>query len=726
MHNIDWNSGMSLGVKALDDDHKRLLGTINELYRAIDANEEGIVLEEIFATLEEYVVQHFHREEALMRKCGFEDLDEHIQQHQNFAQHVPELKAKLLAAQDYITAQEVSIYLTDWLINHIIAEDLPLIGLFEEHGLTTQSKPEKKSWLKYTLKKVASGLGFEKRMLFAMLIPLVGMFISGLIILWNDYQKYDNMKKVLHVSHIVSDVNELLHTIQIERGLTSGYLTSIHDKFDKPLLQQRDNVDKGINIFLSELETVHKKQLDVILSSVNIFKKDISHLDELRQKVYDKQISKTEAIKFYTDLIENILSIASKMPFLDLDRELSSSISALSHMLRYKDALGLQRAYGTALIEEKNAVPKDYQMFLELIGTEKTLFREFNDIATQEKKNSYKHFMEFTSKEQIKAYIEQLTNQNVKGLDSGTWFEIMTKHIDQIKSFEDQFSYEINQLIHTRINKSVATFTLWLFYIGLIFIATLFVTYLFKQSSIEQIRQLTDAMSRLAHGDRSLRLAPLRNKDDIANMIDAYETSRQKLLKGDVFAQLYLNQKEIELEDRNRENVKLGKLAFIDPLTGMLNRRRFEELSNVEFERAHRYSHPLSFLMLDIDRFKDVNDTYGHAAGDEVLKHFSHICQENIRSLDLLARIGGEEFIIVLPETDDSSAHIFADRLREKISSSTAVTEHAQIKYTVSIGIALLEEKNDSNVNDIIKRADKALYQAKESGRNKVVLNITS
>ncbi len=100
--------------------------------------------------------------------------------------------------------------------------------------------------------------------------------------------------------------------------------------------------------------------------------------------------------------------------------------------------------------------------------------------------------------------------------------------------------------------------------------------------------------------------------------------------------------------------------------------------------------------------------------------------QENIRSLDLLARIGGEEFIIVLPETDNSSAHIFADRLREKISNSTVVTEHAEVNYTVSIGIALLDEKSDSNANDIIKRADKALYQAKESGRNKVVSNITA
>ena len=155
----------------------------------------------------------------------------------------------------------------------------------------------------------------------------------------------------------------------------------------------------------------------------------------------------------------------------------------------------------------------------------------------------------------------------------------------------------------------------------------LFILYTFKKSTVIQIDQLTNAMKDLATGGRSFRLPTISmSRDELAYMYDAYETARQKLLKGDVYTQLYLKQKEIELNNKQRENLKLEEMAFIDPLTGAINRRKFEELSTLEFERSSRYKSNLSFLMLDIDHFKAINDTYGHAIGDEVLKHFSSIC----------------------------------------------------------------------------------------------------
>jgi diguanylate cyclase (GGDEF)-like protein len=124
--------------------------------------------------------------------------------------------------------------------------------------------------------------------------------------------------------------------------------------------------------------------------------------------------------------------------------------------------------------------------------------------------------------------------------------------------------------------------------------------------------------------------------------------------------------------------------------------------------------------MLDIDHFKNINDTYGHACGDEVLKHFSSTCLEMARSLYVVARVGGEEFLVMLPGTSSEGAYIFAERFREKIYSSEIETEGQIIKYSVSIGISILD--NDKEVKDLIKKAVKALYKAKESGRNRSII----
>jgi diguanylate cyclase (GGDEF)-like protein len=229
-------------------------------------------------------------------------------------------------------------------------------------------------------------------------------------------------------------------------------------------------------------------------------------------------------------------------------------------------------------------------------------------------------------------------------------------------------------------------------------------------------------MKDLAKGGRSLRLSPINiNRDELAVMYDAYETTRQKLLKGDIYTQLYLNKKELEIESHQKQNVELQEMAYIDPLTGTMNRRKFDELSQIELERSNRYKSELSFLMLDIDHFKKINDTYGHDAGDEVLKHFSSICLSMARNLDIVARIGGEEFVVMLRETDSDGALIFAERFREKISNSVVNHDGKSIKYTLSIGISSRQD-NDKDAKAILQRADKALYGAKNSGRNRSII----
>ncbi len=163
---------------------------------------------------------------------------------------------------------------------------------------------------------------------------------------------------------------------------------------------------------------------------------------------------------------------------------------------------------------------------------------------------------------------------------------------------------------------------------------------------------------------------------------------------------------------------ELRRLATTDTLTGINNRGHFMELAQREISRSHRYSRACSFVMLDIDHFKKINDSYGHSTGDSVLREFCDVCLNQLRESDIMGRIGGEEFAIVLPECSGVSAEEVAGRIRSAVESHTIITNSRAIRFTVSLGVA--EFCSDDGLESIQERADRALYLAKENGRNQV------
>jgi diguanylate cyclase (GGDEF)-like protein/hemerythrin-like metal-binding protein/PAS domain S-box-containing protein len=170
-------------------------------------------------------------------------------------------------------------------------------------------------------------------------------------------------------------------------------------------------------------------------------------------------------------------------------------------------------------------------------------------------------------------------------------------------------------------------------------------------------------------------------------------------------------------ETKRLQNL-LEEQASTDPLTGAMNRIRIEERARFELMRSDRYGNKLSLLMIDLDHFKKVNDTYGHSAGDKVLKGFCGIARDLLRSIDILGRWGGEEFVALLPETSLAGAKIVAERLRSTIESSEFDN---RIRVTASIGVACHRE--DEEFASILGRADACLYKAKLGGRNRVVID---
>jgi diguanylate cyclase (GGDEF)-like protein len=162
---------------------------------------------------------------------------------------------------------------------------------------------------------------------------------------------------------------------------------------------------------------------------------------------------------------------------------------------------------------------------------------------------------------------------------------------------------------------------------------------------------------------------------------------------------------------------EIQQLAITDPLTKLYNRRKFEELSTKEFERSRRYHHPLCLIMIDLDQFKQINDTYGHIVGDQVLSGLASLCRNNLRVTDILARYGGEEFVILLPETSAEQAMATAERLRQDCAQTEFSSNQGEINITISIGVDELTA-DCSSLEMLIDRADQALYASKNFGRN--------
>jgi len=166
---------------------------------------------------------------------------------------------------------------------------------------------------------------------------------------------------------------------------------------------------------------------------------------------------------------------------------------------------------------------------------------------------------------------------------------------------------------------------------------------------------------------------------------------------------------------------ELAHLASTDPLTKLYNRRHFSKISQHALALAKREQEALSVIMLDIDRFKRVNDTYGHQAGDEVIMHLAKTIMAHLRQSDFACRFGGEEFVVLLPNTSIDDARYTAEKLRKAVEENAAILSNGEaVYYTVSSGVSTVDLKSESLIDSALKRADEALFLAKEHGRNLV------
>jgi diguanylate cyclase (GGDEF)-like protein len=252
------------------------------------------------------------------------------------------------------------------------------------------------------------------------------------------------------------------------------------------------------------------------------------------------------------------------------------------------------------------------------------------------------------------------------------------------------------------------------------------------------LRHLTWQTQMIASGDFSQRVDFMGEFSEAFNaMVIQLDESLQRI-KAKEAELTGINKElrhEIELRTMTEESLRRSEelyreLAITDPLTGIFNRRHFYQLAESELQRSCRYCRPLAVLMIDIDYFKRVNDTYGHGIGDQVLQALAGLVREALRAVDIFARYGGEEFIALLPETGLGAVRPIAERLCRKIAETPLPIELNPINITISVGASAFDpsaqlspSSKKGTLDQLIDLADKALYEAKKAGRNRVCIS---
>lgn len=274
----------------------------------------------------------------------------------------------------------------------------------------------------------------------------------------------------------------------------------------------------------------------------------------------------------------------------------------------------------------------------------------------------------------------------------------LDKAVDDLDRIHDLLDHEISEhLASARASRHTWLMTLAVFLVLALVIA-LSAGWLLARSIIRPLRLLADGAERFGTGDLSHRIQ-LATSDELGQLSRVFNTMAERVAQ---------------------DHTMLTELATNDGLTGLYNAREFHRRLGDEVERFKRYGRPLSLILLDFDHFKAINDTYGHQAGDEILRVGAQTLRGCVRPLDQVARYGGEEFSVLLPETDIAGAQTVAERIRAEVGRQIVrIGQDEGITATVSLGVATLSDSVTSK-EDFIRCADRALYAAKHAGRNRV------
>ena len=701
MQTIEWKSELNTGIDNVDKDHRYLIKLTNQLINAIEADISKENILKIFDELESYTVYHFDREESYMEehahsKESHKYIKHHKAQHQYFIEQLSKLRTSLVDSTQKSVSYDVVEFLLHWLLDHIIKEDLRI-----KQFIQSDTKEQKKEhFFKRIDLFIRQHTTLKQRFMIIFAVPLIFLVLQSAFVSHKAYHRYVEYGQAQELTKSILYINDTITQLQKERGLSSAYIISGYRHFENKLREQRHKTTESI-YRNTAYQTVVSQYIDLTEP-----KRLLHMLDSIRKKIDEKQLTKKQSIAYYTSFINTLIDVIKDISYLPFNTLNKHTYGALVLLMRLNEVHGLIRNEGVSCLERKK---KDCEHLLHLYHKKEIYEEALYSIASNDMIKALDTLRASSCAQEIVQMKKTLLENRFSGHKAAQqWFK---KTSEWIGSYNTIITRYLKQINHSAILKKEEFATMiqhiWiLFSLMLIFI--IISIYLLQKSIIRPIESLTKALHRLSSGDKSIFFTTITHKDAISKMEQAYNKLRNSLIKAD-YASLLTYLQEMKTQ-------KYAKLSEEDALTGIYNRRAFMQMLQKKMHESEKVQRPLSLLILDIDHFKKINDTYGHDIGDLILQNFSHTIKQNIRKNDVFARIGGEEFALLLPYTDLQDACRVAKNLVKAVSLLEIKDIKPTLTMTVSIGVSSYEK--GMSEKELMQLADRKLYKAKHSGRN--------
>jgi len=499
----------------------------------------------------------------------------------------------------------------------------------------------------------------------------------------HEFARYRQQQQVMAAVSLTKGFSSLIHEIQKERGITAGFLATPAPEQRLRLLEQQARTDLEVAAM-----TGKETQLDRLLGS----------LPGLRAQILAGTTEHLEAHQAYSGLIQELLDQVEHLARLSEYTLLNDELAAHVQLMFVKEYLGQVRAkinHALRTAEDNGEMAAEVAR-LQAVFSEYQ--RQFRRDAAAETLAEYDRSFHGPDVDKVLQTMRTAARGELARNETSAdeWFRLATMAIDRLKGVEDR-SLALTTAKSDNFLRTLRQ-RLLIYTIGVLLLGTLTLTLVTHtvRGILRALSQLLREIGLISEQQDFSRRIPLRTHDEIGIITRAFNE--------------LLGIAEQLLKDKDHQ-------AGTDHLTGIMNRRRFTESLDREMARRQRHAEPLSLIMFDIDHFKRVNDVYGHEIGDLVLREMAQLVSGVVRRTDILARWGGEEFVILLPGTTGEAATGFAEKLRAGIESH----DFPQVgRATASFGVASLEEK-ETDGTTLIKHADQAMYTAKQDGRNRVV-----
>ena len=719
MQYLQWDDSLSVGLEGIDEDHKHIIEQANLLNDMVASRQSIGTIEAAFENLGALVKRHFAEEERMMVTYRSQHSEKHIVLHQALLTIFTESQLQLKTAESLFQAADIIQEVNNHIINHIIDDDIDLAQAVHLRKWQTHA-----SWLKRINYKIINYLGFfriRSRLIIVTILPLVAMIGFATVILSDALRDVRSMEQASRWIDSTLLVQGLVHELQKERGLSSGLISSKGQKVSEQLQLQRSLSD----IKLRKLRPDIESQSAVIYAGIE------HEIIDLREKIDTAELDALQSNSEFATLILQLLNIPSTSFSAQESHDVSQLAIVLLTLMQYDEAAGMERAFGAAGFSQGYFDDLLYQNLLHYAVKQQGLEQTISASMPTDQLANWQQLLVDMPLQQIndrRADAFTSLKQNLAlQRDGSFWWQLTTTKIDMLYQFEQQLALQLKTMADSKQLQVMTTLIATSITIGMVFILTGLFSVLLGTSIVRPIEHITRSMRELANGNRKIMLPGTFKSNEIGAVVNAYESLRRGMTRMVILEQSQtqhssvLRQQMRVLDEQIKKGDELQQMAVTDTLTGVLNRRGFFAYCDNALLNIHRNDTPLSLLMLDIDFFKVVNDTYGHAAGDKVLRHFADICQQELRSQDVFGRLGGEEFAVLLVGSEGDTACAIVERIRFRVSDSVCRVGEEEIRITVSVGVASVQTE-ENNIETALKRADSALYKAKANGRNCAIL----